>query len=108
MAKITSNLSKSSAKNGLDRCWSMFNPRPLAVMIDRVSGRSPSCQPDVPALSTYQSSGAFDSKIPCARGERQMFPKHTISTFIKKSQYPKILTLLCIRSIKLSECQSLL
>ena len=45
---------KSSTTNGLDLCWSMAIPLPFAVIMDRVSGRSPSCHPEVPALSIVQ------------------------------------------------------
>lgn len=52
-------------------------------MIDLVSGLSPSCHPEVPALSINQLLDAEFKRIPWARGERHIFPRQTISTFIK-------------------------
>ena len=54
--------------------------------MDLVSGLSPSCHPDVPALSINQSFGAEFKRIPWASGERHIFPRQTMSTFIKQKK----------------------
>jgi len=55
-----------------------------------LSGPSPSSQPEVPAESISQFSFLLldlDSIIPCAIGDLQILPKHTIRIFMPKEIY---------------------
>jgi hypothetical protein len=61
----------------------MSTPFFLATAIERSSGDWPICQDPVPAESTPNLSwGNFEANIPSAKGDRQIFPKQTITIFM--------------------------
>ena len=83
MTYISSKVAKSIAENCLPRCCEISTPCFFAMAMLRGSGGFPICQCPVPAESTsILSPSNLDAKIPSAKGERQMFPRHTMSIFL--------------------------
>src|SRR5690606_38372305 len=90
ITKILSYFSKRVSVKCCARCVDRSTPYFLAIATDLRSGACPTCQSPVPADSMTQlrpRSAAICFKIPCANGERQMFPKHTIKILMLKNLF---------------------
>src|SRR5690606_9703479 len=87
ITKIWSYSSKWRSMNCCARCSRMSTPYRSATAMDRRSGGLPTCQLPVPAELTVHFKPLLLAKCcntPCASGDRQILPKHSMIIFIIK------------------------